>query len=91
MTAYLEYQQLEQILTKYNLTKSSLENVRSKWLALPDRNSPTKVQNMVREVEAILESENAGWVQYVSQAQKRKDTDSEPVDETPPENGGNNT
>ena len=71
-TAYLEYQQLEQILTKYNLTKSSLENARANWLALPEdkRNDPKKVQELVRDVEAILESENQGWVQYVTQVQK---------------------
>ncbi|MGE5249679.1 MAG: SLATT domain-containing protein [Bacteroidota bacterium] len=72
MTAFLEYRQLEQILTKYNLTKASLENTQAWWLALPDseRNKDKNVQKLVRNVEAILESENQGWVQYVSQVQK---------------------
>ena len=87
MTAFLEYQQLEQILTKYNLTKSGLENVRSKWLAKPDRKSPENLQNLVREVEAILESENDGWVQYVSQAQKREKTDVSPEEGNHQDNG----
>jgi hypothetical protein len=71
-TAYLEYQQLEQILTKYNLTKSSLENARANWLALPEseRFEDKNVQRLVRDVEATLESENQGWVQYVNQVQE---------------------
>jgi hypothetical protein len=73
-TAYLEYQQLEQILTKYNLTKSSLENARSSWLALSEseRSDPKNIQKLVRDVEAILESENQGWVQYVNQVQEEE-------------------
>lgn len=69
-TAYLEYQQLEQILTKYNLTKASLETARANWLALSDEERPKNIQRLVREVEAILESENQGWVQFVSQVQE---------------------
>ena len=71
-TAYLEYQQLEQLLTKYNLTKSSLENVQANWQALSEdeRKDPKKIENLVRDVEAILESENQGWVQYIQQAQE---------------------
>ena len=71
-TAYLEYQQLEQILTKYNLTKSSLENAQANWLSLSEteRNEDQNVQKLVRAVEAILESENQGWVQYVTQVQE---------------------
>ncbi len=69
-TAYLEYQQLEHILTKYNLTKSSLENARAKWLSLPKEKRPAYFPTLVRDVEAILESENQGWVQYVTQVQE---------------------
>ena len=71
-TAFLEYQQLEQILTKYNLTRSSLENARANWLALPEneRYQDKNIQKLVRDVEAILESENQGWVQYVNQVQE---------------------
>jgi hypothetical protein len=76
-TAFLEYQQLEQILTKYNLTKASLETARSNWLALPEseRHDDKNVQKLVRDVEAILESENQGWVQYVNQVQEEKGAD----------------
>ena len=69
-TAFLEYQQLEQILTKYNLTKASLENTKSKWLSMNDKDRQDYVPKLVRDVEAILESENQGWVQYVNQVQK---------------------
>ena len=31
----------------------------------------------MREVEATLESENQGWVQYVSQAQEHKDQEND--------------
>jgi SMODS and SLOG-associating 2TM effector domain 1 len=71
-TAYLEYQQLEQLLTKYNLTKSSLETVQADWQARSEkeRQDPKIIQSLVRDVEAILESENQGWVQYIKQAQE---------------------
>jgi hypothetical protein len=69
-TAYLEYQQWEQILTKYNLTKASLENTRANWLAMSDEDKRKNIQKLVRDVEAILESENQGWVQYVNQVQE---------------------
>ena len=76
VTAYLEYQQLEQLLIKYNLTKSGLENIRSAWQALPEseRQNDRNVHRLVREVEAILESENQGWVQYVNQVQEEPGT-----------------
>ena len=61
--------------------------MRSKWLAKPDRKSPENLQNLVREVEAILESENDGWVQYVSQAQKREKTDVSPEEGNHQDNG----
>jgi hypothetical protein len=76
-TAYLEYQQLEQILTKYNLTKASLENTKSKWLSLSDVDRQTYLPTMVRDVEAILESENQGWVQYVNQVQQGKKSENQ--------------
>jgi hypothetical protein len=92
MTAFLEYRQLEQTLTKYNLTKSSLENVRSNWLAQKSTETSKEqkqlaIQNLVREVEATLESENQGWVQYVSQAQEQEgngdQSDDNPFPEEP--------
>jgi hypothetical protein len=88
MTAFLEYRQLEQTLTKYNLTKSSLENVRSNWLAQQSTEMSVEqkqiaIQNLVREVEATLESENQGWVQYVSQAQEQDKDGNQADDNTP--------
>ena len=88
MTAFLEYRQLEQILTKYNLTKSSLENIKSNWLALQttelnDEQRQKNIQNLVRDVEATLESENQGWVQYVSQAQEQKEQIAEETEGAP--------
>jgi len=74
-TAFLEYQQLEQILTKYNLTKASLENTKNKWLSLKQEERLDYIPKLVRDVEAILESENQGWVKYINQVQKGKDAE----------------
>jgi hypothetical protein len=82
-TAFLEYQQLEHILTKYNLTKTSLENAQSKWMSLKEEERLAYIPKLVRDVEAILESENQGWVQYVNQVQEGK----KPAEETSPETG----
>jgi hypothetical protein len=71
ITAFLEYRQIEPILVKYNLTKASLENVRNWWQTLPsEQKNDNNTYKLVQEVEAILESENQGWVQYVKQAQE---------------------
>ena len=70
--------QIEQLLIKYNLTKSSLENTLIWWESLtPNQRNDNNIYTLVLEVESILESENQGWVQYVKQAQDTQKTASQ--------------
>jgi hypothetical protein len=76
-TAILEYQQLEEVITKYNLARSGLENIRSAWLALSadERSWERNIRRLVRDVEAILEPENQNWGQFLSQVQEGQEND----------------
>jgi hypothetical protein len=70
LTAYLEYQQVEQTLKHYNQVATDLANVQSWWMALPDdeQKDRKKVNNLVDFTEKILASESTGWVQQMQNA-----------------------
>ena len=79
LTAFIEYRQFEQILVKYNFTKSALEDLRSWWRSLSDEErtagtpaADANIRRLVRETEAVLESEISGWVQYLKEATTQK-------------------
>ena len=79
LTAFIEYRQFEQILVKYNFTKSALEDLRSWWRSLSDEEriagtpaADANIRRLVRETEALLESEISGWVQYLKEATTQK-------------------
>jgi hypothetical protein len=79
LTAFVEYRQFEQILIKYNFAKSTLEDLYAWWRSLSDveRTAGTaiadaNIRRLVRETEAVLESENSGWVQYLKEAMTQK-------------------
>ncbi len=69
-TTYLEYQQTENTLTKYNQTAVNLDNVRNWWLGLTatERTDPTNVSLLVENTEQVLQSELTGWVQQMQDA-----------------------
>ena len=71
LTAYLEYQQVEQTIVKYNQTMTKLANLADEWVALlpEERKSPKRVVQLVEETEQILQSEHLGWVQQMQTAQ----------------------
>ena len=71
ITAYLEYQQVEQSLVKYNGAMTSLNNISDRWKAIQERGPLTNPQiiSMVEEVERQLQSEFQGWVQQMQVAQ----------------------
>ena len=62
---YLEYQQVENTLMRYNQARTDLANVRGWWLALPavEQKDPKNVDKLVGLTEKILRREQAGWVQ----------------------------
>lgn len=68
--AYLEYQQVENTLVKYNQALTDLANVRGWWLALPPEAQAlqTNIDKLVSHTEKILQTELTGWVQEMQDA-----------------------
>ncbi|MBN1991572.1 MAG: DUF4231 domain-containing protein [Anaerolineae bacterium] len=69
-TTYLEYQQVENTLVKYNQGSSNLANVRAWWLALSaeEQASQDNIDKLVSHTEKIIKNEHAGWVQEMQDA-----------------------
>ena len=67
---YIEYQQTENTLMKYNQAATDLANVHTWWSALPpnDRADPGNVNKLVAHTERTLETEHIGWVQRMHDA-----------------------
>ncbi|MDY6993273.1 MAG: DUF4231 domain-containing protein [Pseudomonadota bacterium] len=69
LTTYLEYQQIENTLIKYNQAANDLSNVRTWWIALSE-DEQAKQKNidiLVGRTEAILQLEFRGWMKEMQQ------------------------
>jgi hypothetical protein len=86
LTTYLEYQQVENTLMRYNQTATDLENVRSWWISLSaeEQADPRNIDKLVGQTETTIHSEHAAWVQEMQDAmaelraeQSGEDTDDE--------------
>lgn len=62
---YLEYQQIEKTLIKYNRAALELNNVKTWWIALPtiEQEKQFNIDNLVMRTEQILNSEFSDWMQ----------------------------
>jgi len=69
-TTYLEYQQVENTLIRYNQTATDLANVRSWWVALSaeEQADPKNIDKLVGQSETTIHSEHAAWVQEMQDA-----------------------
>jgi hypothetical protein len=69
-TTYLEYQQIENTLIKYNQGATDLANVRAWWLALSAEEQAIQenIDKLVSHTERIIKNEHAGWVQEMQDA-----------------------
>lgn len=92
---YLEFQQVENTIMKYNQAATDLANVQSWWIALPDdaKKDPKNVDKLVGSTEKILQSELSGWVQKMEDAlaklkeiQEKEQAQKEPSNQ--PQNAG---
>jgi len=68
--AYLEYQQIEKTLIKYNQAATDLFNVRTAWVALTEEEQALQhnIDGLVGNTERILQSEFRDWVQEMQDA-----------------------
>jgi hypothetical protein len=73
LSAYLEYQQVEQNLIIRNQSETALANVLAWWVALPRpmRDSPEILAKLLEDTETILESNAAVWVKQMQAAQEK--------------------
>ena len=64
---FLEYQQVEYSLIKYNQTSTDLINIKAWWTALSsdEKGNPENVNKLVIQTEKVLQSELGGWVQQM--------------------------
>jgi ABC-type multidrug transport system fused ATPase/permease subunit len=62
---YLEYQQTEKTLIKYNRAALELNNVKTWWIALPAsaQEDQSNIDSLVMRTEQILNSEFSDWIQ----------------------------
>lgn len=67
---YLGYRQTESSLTKYNQTRTNLENVKAWWIGLSaeEQSMQQNINSLVKHTEQVLESELDGWVQQMQNA-----------------------
>ena len=69
-TTYLEYQQVEHTLIKYNQGATDLANVQAWWLALSAEEQAVQdnIDKLVAHTERIIKNELAGWGQEMQDA-----------------------
>jgi hypothetical protein len=70
LVTYLEYQQVENTLTKYNQAATDLGNVKTWWTALSaeEMADQKNIDKLVGHTEKALEGELTGWVQRMEDA-----------------------
>ena len=73
LSAYLEYQQVEQNLMAGNQSEAALANVMAWWVSLPEakREAPENLAQLLDDTETVLESNVAVWVKQMQAAQEK--------------------
>lgn len=72
-TVYLEHEQVENTLVKYNQAASNLANIQAWWTALTDEEQhfQTNIDTLVRYTEQTVAAEHVGWVHQMQDALAR--------------------
>ena len=99
VTASIEALQLESTITLYNQAATSLDAIKSWWIALPPAEQVQRrnFDRLVERSERVMQAEHAGWVQEMQDAlttlrleerdEPASDDGSAKVDETSPDDG----
>ena len=86
LTTFLEYQQVENTLMKYNQAATDLANIKSWWAALSDEaeKDQKNIDSLVVHTEKVLQTELSGWVQQMESAiSKLKEEQAAKLEEKP--------
>jgi hypothetical protein len=69
LTTYMEYQQIESTLIKYNQSATDLFSVRTWWIALSETEQAKQynIDQLVGQTERILQSEFRGWMKEMQE------------------------
>ncbi len=69
-TIYLQYNQIENTLVKYNQALNGLNNIKIRWASVREneRNDEKNIDKLVTSTEQILLSEHQAWIQNMKQA-----------------------
>jgi len=89
LMTFLEYQQVENTLMKYNQAATDLANIKNWWTALPDeaKKDQKNIDSLVVHTEKVLQTELSGWVQQMESAiSKLKEEQAAKPEEKPLEN-----
>jgi hypothetical protein len=65
LAAFMEIKRIEPTITAYNQAATDLNGIRVWWTALPEEDKEKKenFEKLVNNAEAVIQTENAGWVQ----------------------------
>ncbi|BAP54615.1 hypothetical protein THII_0318 [Thioploca ingrica] len=89
LATYMEYQQIESTLIKYNQSATDLFSVRTWWIALSETEQAKQynIDRLVGQTERILQSEFRGWMKEMQEtlADLKKQQGEE--QSSPPETG----
>lgn len=91
LTSFLEFKRVETTLTVYNQAATDLDSIHTWWHALPDEDKKDEkgqenFEKLVKNTEAVIQSEHAGWVQEMRDALAELYSKAEASDKTT-ENG----
>ena len=70
---YLEYEQVETTLRKYNIVATLLENVKNWWISLTpeEKEQQPHKDRLVATTESALREEGTGWMSLLQDAVSR--------------------
>jgi hypothetical protein len=79
VTTYLGYEQIENTLVTYNQARTALIAIKGWWASVPEetRTSPRTMEYLVNQTERILQKEQGGWVQEMTEAMAQLRADEE--------------
>lgn len=82
VAAYLEIKSVEPTIASYNQAASDLNNTRIWWSALPasQKTQHARFEQLVKNTETIIQTENATWVQEMQEALRQLYSEGQPAE-----------
>ena len=70
LAVYVQYNQLENIIMKYNQASAYLDNIRIWWSSLDqeEKKKQTNIEKLITNVEKVMQAEHSTWQQNMRKA-----------------------